>query len=120
MASLKLDNLPTSIIETEIDLYNGVASGPERSLLSALLFDGVQAYLSYALNDAQILKEKYKEAYHWVNNDDSEYVFSFISVCENLGINPESLRLGLINYVNSHCQELIIEEQSYKRSRRNF
>ena len=33
------------ILEQSIDIDKGYARGPERALLSALLFDGVQSYI---------------------------------------------------------------------------
>ena len=60
----------------------GFAKGPERALMAALLFDGLQAYMSYICAKSRGAKSKYKEAYNWVSSDDSEYVFSFGRVCE--------------------------------------
>jgi hypothetical protein len=103
----KLTGLITRIIECDDVELSGYAEGPERSLLSALLFDGIQSYFSYALNDSPAMKDKYKEAFNWVQSNDQEYVFSFCNVCEAVGVNPQSLRLGLLNYVNSNRAAMI-------------
>lgn len=92
----------------------GYARGPERALLSALLFDGVQSYLCYAAAKTQSKKAKYKEAFNWVNHKGREYVFNFENVCEALGVDPDFLRLGLLNVGNSS------RTGDWKRSRRNF
>ncbi|NLF26228.1 MAG: hypothetical protein GX589_11310 [Deltaproteobacteria bacterium] len=91
----------------------GYASGPERGLLAVLLFDGVQSYLNYAAAKSNAARTRYREAFDWVNSADDEYVFSFNSVCEALGINPGYLRLGIINTANSQgaCR---------RKRRRNF
>ena len=118
-------------IEGFLPNVEGFAEGPERELLRALLFDGIQAYFSYSLNNAPVIKEKFKEAYYWVHARDSEYVFSFQSVCEGLGLNPDSLRLGISNFVNSnqieeepevipdyHAAEPVTPQANWRRSKR--
>ncbi len=83
----------------------GFATGAERELLSALLFDGVQSYLNY-FNSGYA--KRYREAFLWVTSSaDTEYIFSFESCCEGLGIDPQGLRLGLINVtrtVENRCK----------------
>ena len=91
----------------------GYARGPERALLSALLFDGLQAYVNYVITDSARTKSRYREAYNWLTTLGSDYVFSFENVCEALGIDPEFLRYGLMNTCNSRLEE-------WGRSRRNF
>ena len=103
----------TIIAEEVLGNEKGYARGPERALMAALLFDAVQAYLCYVMLDsAKQTKSRYKEAFNWVHNPTSEYIFSFENVCEALGIDHNFLRLGLINVVNSR--------EDYKRARRNF
>jgi len=84
----------------------GYAVGPERALLSALLFDGIQSFIAYAL--ARGAKERctFSEAYRWVTDPGSDYTFSFNNVCEALGVNPEYLRYGLLNASNSLLSEV--------------
>ena len=91
----------------------GYARGPERALMSALLFDGLQSYVSYVVAGTERVRSKYREAFNWVNKRGSEYVFSFDSVCEALGIDPDFLRYGLLNACNSRLFD-------WGRSRRNF
>lgn len=104
----------TTIVDELIEHQQGYAKGPERALMSALLFDGVQAYMNYA-SSSQTGQDcrQFKEAYHWVHDSSDDYVFSFESVCEALGINPDYLRLGLINATNSQTFE-------WRKVRKNF
>jgi hypothetical protein len=101
-----------SVLDTLIDNKSGYAHGPERALLSALLFDGVQSCISYLLADTPDERSRFREAYNWVMESDTDYAFSFICVCEALGINSEYLKLGLINATNSLLE-------SVSKSRRN-
>jgi len=102
----------TSVVENILDNKAGYADGPERALLSALLFDGVQACVSYFIATSPEERTRYREAYNWVMVSDTDYAFSFICVCEALGINHEYLRLGLINATNSLLE-------SVSKARRN-
>jgi hypothetical protein len=102
----------TTISQYDFDSERGFAQGPERALMSALLFDGVQAYLAYFLDKKGKTSDSC-EAAHWVHDNKSEYIFSFNSVCEGLGIDPNYLRYGLINAVNS-------AESTWKRARRSY
>ena len=102
----------TQIVEDLIEVDAGYASGPERALMSALLFDGVQSYFSYCFARGAANKAKYQEAYYWVTRQNQEYVFSFENVCESLGIDADHLRLGLVNVINS-------QKNMWKRARRH-
>ena len=104
----------TEIGEEVFSGKDGYASGPERTLLSALLFDGVQAYIKFYTSPTGKGIYRYLEAVQWVNKRDSEYVFSFDQVCEALGVNPNYLRLGLSNVCSSKT------ERPRKRARRSF
>ncbi|MCO6430253.1 MAG: hypothetical protein J5J00_05280 [Deltaproteobacteria bacterium] len=101
--------LPDEITSGE----RGFARGPVRALMAALLFDGIQSYIGYALlPEGRRHTSRYKEAFNWVHNKENDYIFSFCNVCEALGIDSEFLRLGLLNVCNSKAD--------LKRSRRNF
>ncbi len=91
----------TVIAEELYDHERGSAHGPERALMSALLFDGIMTCLNYAGTTSAGCRGKYKEAIQWVLTPGSEYVFAFDNVCDCLGINPDKLRIGLINACNS-------------------
>ena len=79
---------------------------PEHGLLSALLFDGVQAYLSATTSSNQEEKMRFEEAFLWVQEEDPDYVFSFNNVCDSLGIHPDALRLGLVNIMRSSADQV--------------
>jgi len=103
----------TSIVDELLDGSKGYARGPERALLSALLFDGIQAYIHCVLAATDKGKARYMEAYRWVTDDGTDYAFSFVNVCDALGVSPDYLRLGLANACHSHLAEV-------GKSRRNF
>lgn len=102
----------TYIVDEILDSELGYAKGPVRSLMSAVLFDGIQAYMSYAFEVKNGRDgRKFQEAHAWVHHDHGAYIFSFDSVCEGLGIEPDWLRLGLANAVRS-------DDLDFRKSRR--
>ena len=103
----------TSVVDELLAGNKGYAQGPERALISALLFDGIQAYIHYALSGSPKERSRYAEAFNWVMDTGIEYAFSFNNVCDALGLNPDYLRLGLANASTS-----LLTEAS--KSRRNF
>ncbi len=91
----------------------GYAYGPERALMLAMLFDAVQAYICYAqLPQNKKMSSQYRESFNWIHAKSKDYIFSFTNVCEALGMNPDYLRLGLLNLVNTNVE--------HKRARRKF
>ena len=112
-AEMSFAGVPTVIAEEIYNGEKGYAIGPVRSLMSALLFDGVQSYMMYESGGGNSGKKKNREAFNWVHSRAKEYIFSFDNVCEALGIDPEYLRCGLSNVTRSH-------ESEWKRGRRNF
>ena len=69
----------------------------ERKLLFAVLEDAIRLYLKNRdlgfHNDPDFL-----EAAEWLCSDEECGPFSFLRVCEALGINPDRLRLGIHNH----------------------
>ena len=88
-------------IEAQAALEAGYARGAERSLVTALLFDGVQSYINYICASSAHKKRRFIEAHHWIHGENGDYIFSFDNVCEALGFQPEFLRSGLEKFAKS-------------------
>jgi hypothetical protein len=88
-------------IEDVLDSSGGYACGPERDLLSAILFDGIQTYLSHIRPKTTEERVKFQEVNNWIHRRGDGYVFSFDNVCEALGVDPNYLRIGLSNISHS-------------------
>jgi hypothetical protein len=69
----------------------------ERKLLFAVLEDAIRLYLKNrdrgCPNDQESL-----EAAEWLSSDEERGPFSYVRVCEGLGINPDRLRIGIHNH----------------------
>lgn len=71
---------------------------PEKKLMLAILEDGIACFQKYLFARDSKGKALFREAEAWVEEKGSEAVFSFDSVCEALGLDPDYLRRGLANW----------------------
>src|SRR3989344_3846221 len=68
---------------------------PERKLILAVLEEAFHCYQKYVLAKDARRKRLFREAEEWINSSDRSWPFSFVNICETLGINPEYLRRGM-------------------------
>lgn len=70
----------------------------EKKLMSAVLEDAVACFQKhYGARDKKG-KELFHEVQEWLMDEKDDWVFSFRNICESLGINPEYLRRGLVQW----------------------
>lgn len=68
----------------------------ERRLMMAVLEDAVSCLSKDPHRCPRSHRKSFDEAHSWINADDTDsWVFSFINVCESLGLDPNYLRRGL-------------------------
>jgi hypothetical protein len=72
---------------------------PEIRLILAILEDAINCYQDniFALNKKRT--QLYKDAEEWFMSDDASWVFSFVSICSLLNLEPEYFRQGLNRWV---------------------
>jgi len=68
---------------------------PEIGLLMALLQDAISDYRKYAHARDRIGQKRFCEADAWLMGSSDDWIFSFASVCEHLGLDPNYIRRGL-------------------------
>jgi hypothetical protein len=69
---------------------------PERALLVAVLWqaaDDLRAHGNVRRAHSRVL---YRHAYRWVTSDDRSWPYSFLNVCDVLGLSAGSLRAELL------------------------
>jgi len=71
---------------------------PEKKLMLAILEDAIACYQKYLFARDSKGKALFQEAEEWVEEVNGAGVFAFDSVCETLGLNPDYLRRGLIEW----------------------
>jgi len=97
--------------------YDQETSGrqPERSLMSAVLLDAVECFQKYALLHDEYATRLFRETENWILDNDREWLFSFINICDALTIDPQYLRKGLLHWKRNVFQ-LSARKDRNKRS----
>jgi len=69
---------------------------PEKRLILAILDDAVQSFIATVKPRSPKELREFEEAQMWIMEADSEWIFSFESICSQLGLDPDYLRSGLL------------------------
>ena len=67
---------------------------PEKDLMAAVLADAVWDYRRYAGSNHRF----FREVKDWLFADDDRQLFSFISICAMLELNPAAIRRELLTW----------------------
>lgn len=76
---------------------------PERNLLLAVLTDAIVRYQALACTSDIGRRRDLGEAERWLLSNDRQWPYSFVNVCEALGIEPTSLRGALASWREAHA-----------------
>jgi hypothetical protein len=68
---------------------------PESRLMLAVLEDAVNCFQANLMAQSGRRKKLFKETDDWIRAQDDDWIFSFVSICEILRLNPEYVRQGL-------------------------
>jgi hypothetical protein len=68
---------------------------PERALLLAVMDDAIRCFQDNILSQNKKKQLLFDEARDWLFSDDFSWVFSFVSICGFLGLDPGYIRRGL-------------------------
>lgn len=85
-------------------LLVGRASG-ELALRWAVFSDGLSRYWKLASDWSLHNSEEFLEEENWLLADDTEWPFSFASLCETFGLHVSSLRSSLLTWKRAHLPE---------------
>ena len=83
--------LPEQFFDSRIKL---AAVCPERALMYAVLEDAFVCFHKQFEADQRFI-QRAREAEDWFFGDDSRWLFSFVSVCDALGLEPRYIRKKL-------------------------
>ena len=84
---------------------NTDAIAPEGRLMLAVLEDAVYVYQrSSRLRDARS-RRLFRETEEWFASNEASSPFSFLTICEVFGFDPDYLRAGLRRWVSAHRTE---------------
>jgi len=71
---------------------------PEEKLMFAVLTDAIECFQKYLGATSRRNRNLFAEADAWINNREASGPFCFEHICEALNINPNYLRLGLMQW----------------------
>lgn len=80
-------------------------------LFQAVLEDAVACFLNGLGNSEASPQRLVAEAKEWLNSNDTDWLFSFLNVCKELGVDPAQLRAEL-----AECERQWKEAQEAHRS----
>jgi hypothetical protein len=69
---------------------------PEKKLMLAVLEDAIACFQKYVFARDGKGKALFQEAEDWIQEQRGDWLFSFTSVCEALGFDPNYLRQGMM------------------------
>lgn len=61
---------------------------PEHKLMAGVL--------KQAIIDVKLINKHGKEAREWFNSNDNHYLYDYLSICDELGLNPDIIRNRII------------------------
>ncbi len=95
---------------------HGVQKGPAdcqplRALMLAVLHDAIACFQGYFFKPSRTSEMLFQEAEEWINSNDDE-IFSFNNICETLGLDPQRLRKGLMQW---KAKQILSQPEERKR-----
>lgn len=97
--------------------FNSLArqSEPERRLLMAVLADAINCFQKDPLSGGRSKQRDAREAHMWLMSDDKAWPFSFVNVCDSLGLDSANLRQGLLRWHRGHMRVHLKPSARYVR-----
>ena len=94
------------------------AASAEEKLMLAVLENAIEQFQEYALAEDPKGKAMLQEVEDWLWDKDSDWFFSFESICETLKFSPEYLRQGLLLWKKAKMQNREIPSHQQPVARR--
>jgi hypothetical protein len=76
----------------------------EKRLMIAILKDAVECLDKYRGSGNSTGRSHYQNALEWVQDEGTEWLFSFTNICDLLGFDPDYLRQVLLKRENQHVK----------------
>ncbi len=89
---------PDTLLPTQYfaHLRRRVPKEPEYLLVVAVLQDAIECVQKHRDAADKKRRQLYVDAVQWIVEDERSWPFSFVNVCELLGLNPEYVRRGIL------------------------
>ena len=79
-------------------LFKKTRREKEEALMLAVLADAIECFQKYVFAENEREKRSFQEAEDWILEKNSDWLFSFHSICETLELSPDYLRQGLVRW----------------------
>ena len=76
----------------------------EKRLMIAVLKDAVECLDKYRGARSSVGRGQYQSALEWVQDTDTDWLFSFTNICDLLGFDPEYFRETLLKRENKYIK----------------
>jgi hypothetical protein len=76
----------------------------EKRLMIAILKDAVECLEKFRGSRSSAGKTNYQSAIDWVEDSDTNWLYSFTNICDLLGFDPDYLREQLLKRENRYCK----------------
>jgi len=97
------------IVTSEQYLSQGyVIAQAEKRLMLAVLLDAVECFTKFAPVRSNRPDRTFKEAQEWIFQDDPKWPFSFVNICDAVGMNAQCLRKGLSQWTKKRSHSPIL------------
>ena len=81
---------PWVMLPSQQQRRQGEEWAPEKRLMGAVLEDAFHSIARYSSHEVLA-----KEALKWLLRDENDHLFSFVSVCEYLNLEPQAVRVAI-------------------------
>jgi hypothetical protein len=71
---------------------------PEKRLMFAVLQDAVDCFQNHKFEHRSKAASQFLDTEGWIFRDDHEWPYSFVNICEAVGMDPDCLRKGLLRW----------------------
>jgi hypothetical protein len=86
------------------------AVSPERGLALAVVEEALNDLLKYRHSQRRRGQRLYWEAYEWVTDNDREWSYSFVNICETVGLPVEAIREQILDLAAQSAAEATLGE----------
>lgn len=80
------------------DFHSATTIQPELRLMVMILEDAVGCYQRFVDASDADGREQFSDAEKWLFADEQEWIFSFCSICDFVGLNPGAVRRTLLRW----------------------
>ncbi len=85
----------SELYDGQWDSGAGLHNQPEKRLMMAILLDAVECFQKHAPRHQGKPDRLFRASQEWLFDDDLKWPFSFVNICDAVGIDPRYLRNGL-------------------------